>query len=261
MSASKLSNAELAKILGYASQEKISRLFRKESEGAKPSFDIIYDLSNSFENLNISWLITGTGTMFKNKNENAYPNAYLNAYLIDKKEHNPDQHFQLTGSKRNNVLLVPVKVQAGYMAGYGDPEYVEHLEHYVIPGCTHGDYRMFEVAGESMYPTLSPGDYVVGRAVEDCHSIKKDTIYIIVSPREGIIVKRVLNAQKTPDKLELYSDNPAFKTTILDCADIAEVWEFYMLLTTLPGAQDPAAVRLKNLEYEVEEIKRLIKKK
>src|SRR5580698_7735390 len=59
----KLSRREFASRLGYASSEKINRLFRKD--GAKPGFDIIADIANKFVTLNVEWLVTGRGDMLK----------------------------------------------------------------------------------------------------------------------------------------------------------------------------------------------------
>lgn len=58
-----LNSLMLANELGYKSSEKISRLFRDGK--AKPSYDIIYDISNMFE-INVDWLITGRGKMLRN---------------------------------------------------------------------------------------------------------------------------------------------------------------------------------------------------
>jgi len=52
-----------ATVLGYASSEKIGRLFRKKD--ANPSYEIIYDIANKFVEINIEWLITGLGPMLK----------------------------------------------------------------------------------------------------------------------------------------------------------------------------------------------------
>lgn len=57
-----LNSLSLSKELGYNSSEKISRLFRDKK--AKPSYDIIYDISNKFE-INVDWLITGRGSMLR----------------------------------------------------------------------------------------------------------------------------------------------------------------------------------------------------
>lgn len=46
--------------LGYPSSEKINRLKKPENN---PSVDIIYDISNKFEDINLDWLIIGRGSM------------------------------------------------------------------------------------------------------------------------------------------------------------------------------------------------------
>lgn len=47
--------------LNYASSEKLNRL---KKENTSPSFEIIIDISNKFEDVNLNWLITGKGEMY-----------------------------------------------------------------------------------------------------------------------------------------------------------------------------------------------------
>jgi hypothetical protein len=54
--------AELAGMLGYGSPQKIYRL--RQAENSKPSYDIIQDFSNKFEDLNMRWFVTGEGEPF-----------------------------------------------------------------------------------------------------------------------------------------------------------------------------------------------------
>jgi hypothetical protein len=54
------------KYLGYDSSEKINRL---KKENTSPSFEILNDISNKFENINPGWLLTGNGEMLKNMEE------------------------------------------------------------------------------------------------------------------------------------------------------------------------------------------------
>ncbi len=49
--------------LGYDSSEKIARL---KDTSKRPSVDILEDISNKFENIDLNWLINGTGLMLKN---------------------------------------------------------------------------------------------------------------------------------------------------------------------------------------------------
>lgn len=50
--------------LEYPSNTKIQRLTKEPN---KPSIDILNDISNKFDNVNIDWIVTGKGEMFKSK--------------------------------------------------------------------------------------------------------------------------------------------------------------------------------------------------
>lgn len=56
-------NTFAKKGLGYSSYEKLRRL--GDSVDNKPSIDILEDVNSKFPNVNLDWLITGTGTMMK----------------------------------------------------------------------------------------------------------------------------------------------------------------------------------------------------
>ena len=51
--------------LGYNSAEKINRL---KKEGNWPSYDIIYDISAKFTDVDMNWFISGKGNMLKKDN-------------------------------------------------------------------------------------------------------------------------------------------------------------------------------------------------
>jgi len=57
--------------LGYDSSEKIARL---KDENKRPSVDILEDISNKFVEIDLNWLITGSGSMRKNV-QNTYKNV------------------------------------------------------------------------------------------------------------------------------------------------------------------------------------------
>ncbi|WP_109694887.1 hypothetical protein [Chitinophaga deserti] len=58
-----LSTSAFSRKLGYKSCEKIARLFRIKNEGAKPSVDIVADITQHFSELNMRWLLIGEGEM------------------------------------------------------------------------------------------------------------------------------------------------------------------------------------------------------
>jgi predicted house-cleaning noncanonical NTP pyrophosphatase (MazG superfamily) len=63
----KSTNIFAKKYLGYASSEKINRL---KKENTSPSFEILKDISNKFEEISPEWLLTGKGAMLKTASKN-----------------------------------------------------------------------------------------------------------------------------------------------------------------------------------------------
>lgn len=123
-----------------------------------------------------------------------------------------------------NAAFVPVKARAGYLVGYGDPEFIQTLPTYSIPGFSEGTYRVFEVEGDSMLDTLRPGDLTVTQYVENWRNVKNDKIYVLVA-NEGLIVKRVHNIVDKAGGIVILSDNPQFAPDFLHADQILEIWE------------------------------------
>src|SRR5436190_12915010 len=112
---------------------------------------------------------------------------------------------------RPDIPFVPVKAAAGYLAGYADPEFVDELNTFTLPMLSGGNYRAFEIIGDSMLPTPS-GSVIVGEKVDSLEDIKNNMAYIVVSRNEGIVYKRVVKNNKAKNKLTLVSDNPQYQT-------------------------------------------------
>lgn len=129
------------------------------------------------------------------------------------------------------ISYVPVKAQAGYMRGFGDPQFIERLPAFNLPVNINGTVRMFQVDGISMRQLggggLNDGDIVIAQYVEDIFTVKDGRVYVVVST-EGIIIKRCINRLLTEDKvLVCNSDNKSgdYPPIILHAPEILEVWE------------------------------------
>lgn len=162
----------------------------------------------------------------------------------------------------DNIVLVPVHAQAGYLNGYDSPEFISELPSYRLPMLNNGIFRMFQVKGRSMFPTLHEKSYVVGQFVENwIDDIKDNRIYVIVSKEDGVIVKRALNRIVKYSNLYCKSDNrKEYPNLAINVEDIAEVWDVKMaLLIDLP---DPADLyeRVSDLEAELEYLKQKVEK-
>lgn len=134
------------------------------------------------------------------------------------------------GTERSNIQFVPVKAAAGYLAGYNDPEFVDELNTFTLPMLGPGEYRAFEIIGDSMLPTPS-GSVIVAEKVENLEEVKANMAYIVISRKEGIVYKRIQKTSKTKATLTLLSDNPNYPPYTVNTEDVAEVWRAQMVLS------------------------------
>ena len=122
------------------------------------------------------------------------------------------------------VPFVPVKAAAGYLAGYADPEFLDELNTFTLPMLAPGDYRAFEIIGDSMLPTPS-GSVIVGEKVANLKEVKNSNTYIVVSNADGVVYKRIITNDDHQEKLTLLSDNPLYEPYQVNTKDIVEVWK------------------------------------
>jgi len=130
-------------------------------------------------------------------------------------------------SNRELVTLVPVKAAAGYLNGYGDPEFIGTLPTLDIPGLSGHSHRAFEIRGNSMLPNHHSGSIQICRWVESINDIRDRRVYVVVTKQEGIVLKRVLNRIKQDGKLILISDNDNkrdYPNYPIDPEDVLELW-------------------------------------
>lgn len=170
-------------------------------------------------------------------------------------------------SGKDNIVLVPVKAQAGYLIGAQQPEYIERLPTFWLPGLSNGTYRAFEVSGYSMladHTGFFPGDIVVAEFVERIEDIKDGSVYVLVSNAQevdNIVLKRCLNYVDKGGVIICKSDNkdPQYPTFPLPVESIKEVWRFKMKLTR--HAPEPSGLydRMNALEGDVAMIREHMK--
>lgn len=251
-----------------------------KNEGGLNS-DTIEKILHTYDDLDPVWFVLGDGEMIKpnvkdmSQNENV-TNTVTFSEKTKSKENvslslNEGQSplygkmpkiVTVDTSGKDNIVLVPVKAAAGYLLGYGDAGYIQSLPTFSLPNIQNGTFRMFQVSGNSMYPTLSDKSYVVGEWVENwIKDIKDNRIYVIVCDN-GVLVKRVLNRLKKYENLYLKSDNrKEYPNVTLEPGQIKEVWAVKMHLSfELP---DPTVLydRVGDLEAEIDHIKSLLKGK
>ncbi len=153
------------------------------------------------------------------------------------------------------IVHVPVPAQAGYAGELSNPTFIQDLPTYTLPDYKYkvGTHRSFDVAGDSMEPTLFEGDKVVCSFVEPAlweTSLKDNYVYVVVT-RADVLVKRITNKIKEEKRLELVSDNQYYDPYTVNINDVREMW--YVRAKVSPFLPSPQNIQ----NYLIDEIREL----
>lgn len=161
---------------------------------------------------------------------------------------------------RPDIPFVPVKAAAGYLNGYADPDYIDELNTFTLPMLSGGNYRAFEIVGDSMLPTAS-GSIIVGEKVESLDEVKNNNTYIVVSKSEGIVYKRVERNSRSKTKISLISDNPAYPPYSINADEVMELWQASVIISRAASTQRWDINQLANIVTNLHQQVSTLKKK
>ena len=238
----------LRKLRGWTQEEFATKLKIKrsligayEEERAEPRLDVLENMCNIFK-LSLDELL------LKDLSETKAGGSYL-----DKR-----RQMKMVAATQD-IQFVPIKAAAGYLAGYADPEFIDELNTFTLPMLAPGQYRAFEIVGDSMLPTPS-GSVIVGEKVEAIEELKANNTYIVVSKGEGIVYKRVMKNNRLKNKLTLVSDNPIYEPYNVSTEDVIELWKAQMIITKANIQQrwdvNQLAGLVNNLQEQVSSLKK-----
>ena len=238
----------LRKLRGWTQEEFANKLKIKrslvgayEEERAEPRLEVMESISNIFK-------LSLEDFLFKDLASDSSGGNYLEKRRMMKMD-----------AEVASISFVPVKAAAGYLAGYADPEFVDELNTFTLPMLAPGQYRAFEIVGDSMLPTPS-GSVIVGERVEDLEELKNSNTYVVLSRNEGVVYKRVMKNNRTKDKLTMISDNPQYEPYYVSSEDVLEVWKaVYILQKANLGPRwdvNQLAGMVNNLQEQVSTLKK-----
>src|ERR1043165_6267571 len=170
----------LRKLRGWTQEEfaqkiriKRSLIGAYEEERAEPRIDVLEIVADMFK-VTLDELLRQDLSIQK-----------TGSYLAKRRQ------MKMMSAERNIIHFVPVKAAAGYLAGYADSEFIDELNTFTLPMLSGGNYRAFEIVGDSMLPTPS-GSVIVGEKIDNIEEVKNNNAYIVVSRNEGIVYKRIV---------------------------------------------------------------------
>jgi transcriptional regulator with XRE-family HTH domain len=233
-----------------------------EEERAEPRLEVMESICALFS-INLEQFLfqdlSLTGSMDESGEGNSGNNSNSN-YLERRRSLKSDKNTSLAPI----VPFVPVKAAAGYLAGYADPEFLDELNTFTLPMLAPGDYRAFEIIGDSMLPTPS-GSVIVGEKVGSFKEVKNSNTYIVVSNSDGVVYKRIItnddrSKEGNGDRLTLLSDNPLYEPYQVNATDIVEIWKAVYIIHKA-GAQpmwnvDQLAGVVNNLQDQITSLKK-----
>ncbi len=132
------------------------------------------------------------------------------------------------------VPLVSQYAYAGYLTGFGDPEYIDTLPKIDFTPERHmtGNYVAFEVKGDSMNDgsadSYLEGELLICREVEPIYW-KDSKLFInkrdfVIIHKEGILIKRIITHDVENHKITIHSLNPLYPDEVLDLADVRQIF-------------------------------------
>jgi transcriptional regulator with XRE-family HTH domain len=238
----------LRKLRGWTQEEFANKLGIKrsligayEEERADPRIDILEIISDIFK-------LTLDELLLKDLSNTG------SSYLAKRRQQ------KMMSADRNVIHFVPIKAAAGYLAGYADTEFIDELNTFTLPMMSGGNYRAFEIIGDSMLPTPS-GSIIVGEKVDSLEDIKNNMAYIVVSRNEGIVYKRIVKNNKTKNKLTLVSDNPQYQPYQVNADDVVELWQAQSVISKVSVQQRWDVNSLANLVNNLQDQVSTLKKK
>lgn len=180
--------------------------------------------------INPVYLFTGEGPMF-----------------MKEEDHKNFRVLTIVTDSQNDerIVHVPMPAQAGYASESSDPTFIQDLPSYTLPDYKYkvGTHRSFDVAGDSMEPTLFEGDKVVCSYLEPTlweSSLKNSYVYVVVT-KGDVVVKRVQNRIKDEKLVRLISDNPYYEPFDMKVTDIKEIW--YVRAKISPFLPSPGNIK------------------
>jgi transcriptional regulator with XRE-family HTH domain len=249
MSKAGLNLKYLRKLRGWTQEEFAQKLNIKrsligayEEERADPRIEVLEMVANMFK-LSLDELL------LKDLSVSVQTGGYLQKRRMQK----------MLSADRNIIHFVPIKAAAGYLAGYADSEFIDELNTFTLPMLSGGNYRAFEIIGDSMLPTPS-GSIIVGEKIESLDDAKNGQAYIVVSKNEGIVYKRIQKNNRSKNKITLESDNPQFQPYQVFTEDIIELWEAQVVIGKVAAQQrwdvNALASLVNNLQSQVSTLKK-----
>lgn len=224
------------------------------TRGSKPGAEYLEKIIRANNRINIEWLLTGEGEMFK-------PDKYPTAAVA--KVNNPDQIISIAPDTEEGIVvpMIDQKAAANYLSGYTSQNYYDKLAQTTLPGymAKGGMHFWLQVKGDSMETTFFDGDWLLCEQIHPKNwvTLKDYDVCVVVSKDRGVQVKRIKNRIKK-GFIRCRSDNRAHKPYSIVYDDILEIWRVKWYLSNyMPNRNEDLYNKVDFIEENVEDLRAL----
>jgi transcriptional regulator with XRE-family HTH domain len=190
-----------------------SKVSAYEDERSEPNITTLINFSEYFK-LPIDALLRTDLTI---SNDGGYLDIGNNRVLFP---------VMINENNEDIIEIIHQEAAAGYLQGFTDTEYIANLPIMNLSFLPTGKYRAFPIKGDSMYPWVKEGDFVVCEFMQDPKQVSNSDCYIILTKEDGLVYKRVDTSKMDDGYLILTSDNKAYQPYELHMSEVLEIWEF-----------------------------------
>lgn len=184
-------------------------------------------ISNAFPDINRDWLLTGNGEMLKPDRRDLSPNARLVGGVYS------------AGQKDDGVAMVdfvPVSATASFIESLSGDSDSDFDKYPLIPKGNEGDniesLKIFEVDGDSMFPTISSGSLILAKIIPEKSWHYAEGVVVAVFS-EYVVVKRVArNCLLTENYIILRSDNEDYGEMNVALADLRALYKAKRIISS-----------------------------
>lgn len=129
-------------------------------------------------------------------------------------------------SNRYRAKVVSAQAHAGYLQGYNDMNYLQSLPEHDIYVDEPGNYRTFEVKGDSMEPDFPAGCLVDAKLLDRVHWVKlhPGKIFLFLHDEHGLQVKLLL--KQKGQVVTFRAINDWYEDFDVDLSEVRELWYF-----------------------------------
>ena len=198
------------------------RLQRQINEGSTITEDTIAIILRQFPDVNAEWLLTGEGEML---------NPVSNASEVG---------GVYSASARDDaaavVPFIPVSAHASFLETFESSAEADFECMPIIPLKEErqniGQYKIFEVEGDSMFPTISDGSLILVKEIPESRWHYAEGVVVAVYA-EYVVVKRILrNNLLTGDTLILGSDNEKYGQMTVQLSDLRALFKAKRIISS-----------------------------